>query len=85
MSCIEREAVHSIIEQTSTFAFTRGKMHEQIDLLPVADVAPVVRCRECRHSQEYLDEELFCMCFEDVVPLDGYCHKGERKEVDHGE
>ena len=38
---IEREAVHSIIERTSTFAFTRGGMHEQIDLLPFADVAPV--------------------------------------------
>ena len=38
---IEREAVHSIIEQTSTFAFTRGGMHEKIDSLPAADVAEV--------------------------------------------
>ena len=38
---IERASVHSIIEQTSTFAFTRGGMHERVDSLPSADVAPV--------------------------------------------
>ena len=38
---IEREAVHSIIEQTSTFAFTRGGMHDKVNSLPAADVAPV--------------------------------------------
>ena len=46
---IERASVHSIIERTSTFAFTRGGMHEKIDSLPAADVAPVVHCRECKH------------------------------------
>ena len=38
---IERASVHSIIERTSTFAFTRGGMHEKIDSLPAADVAEV--------------------------------------------
>ena len=38
---IERASVHSIIEQTSAIAFTRGGMHEKIDSLPAADVAPV--------------------------------------------
>ena len=38
---IERASVHSIIEQTSTLMFTRGKMHEQVDSLPAADVAEV--------------------------------------------
>ena len=37
----ERASVHSIIERTSTFAFTRGGMHERVDPLPAADVAPV--------------------------------------------
>ena len=38
---IERASVHSIIEQTSAIAFTRGGMHEKIDSLPAADVAEV--------------------------------------------
>ena len=38
---IERASVHSIIERTSTFAFTRGGMHEKIDSLPTADVVEV--------------------------------------------
>ena len=38
---IERASVHSIIERTSTFAFTRGGMHEKIDSLPAADVVEV--------------------------------------------
>ena len=46
---IERASVHSIIEQTSTFTFAWGGMHEQIDSLPAANVAEVVRCRECAH------------------------------------
>lgn len=42
---IERASVHSIIERTSTFAFTRGGMHEKIDSLPAADVVEVRRGR----------------------------------------
>ena len=57
--------------------------HGPIDIDLGPDVVPVVRCRECSHSQEYLDDELFCLCFEDVVPLYGECYKGERKETDH--
>ena len=50
---------------------------------PTIDAVSVVRCRECSHSQKYLDDELFCLCFEDVVPLYGYCYKGKRKEDEH--
>ena len=48
---IERASVHSIIEQTSTLMFTRGKMHEQVDSLPAADVA------EVRHGRWILERE----------------------------
>ena len=54
-----------------------------IDVAPTISAVPVVRCRECSHSQKYLDDELFCLCFEDVVPLYGYCYKGKRKEDEH--
>ena len=46
---IERANVHSIIEQTFTITFTRGRMHEQVDSLPAADVV------EVRHGR-WVDE-----------------------------
>ena len=55
---IERASVHSIIEQTSTFAFTRGGMHEKIDSLPAADVV------EVRHGYWYDCGSLSCRCSE---------------------
>ena len=55
---IERASVHSIIERTSTFAFTRGGMHEKIDSLPAADVV------EVRHGYWYDCGSLSCRCSE---------------------
>ena len=89
---IEREAVLerlAKVDMDTYYGFTAavqfGVNHaiQCIKEAPAADVVEVVRCRECSHSQEYLDDELFCLCFEDVVPLYGYCYKGERKETDH--
>ena len=50
---IERASVHSIIERTSTFAFTRGGMHEKIDSLPAADVAEVRHGRWIEDKRTY--------------------------------
>ena len=47
---IEREAIHSIIERTSTFAFIRDGMHEQVDSLPAADVVEVRHARWIKHE-----------------------------------
>lgn len=47
---IERASVHSIIEQTSAIAFTRGGMHEKIDSLPAADVMEVRHARWIKHE-----------------------------------
>lgn len=82
---IERASVHSIIERTSTFAFTRGGMHEQVDSLPAADVVEVVRCKDCRYWQDnnggYPHPE--CRWIDDETPnADDYCSFGEREEAD---
>ena len=50
-----------------------------IKSLPAADVVPVVRCKECK----FRDNDDFCTgrgfpC--QLVPDDGFCDKGERKE-----
>ena len=47
--------------------------------IPAADVVPVVRCKDCK----FRDNDDFCTgrgfpC--QLVPDDGFCDKGERKE-----
>lgn len=79
---IEREAVHSIIEQTSTFSFTRNGMHDKVNSLPAADVAPVVRCKDCRYYQDAkVNEKGFLICQAsgmEITEMD-YCSYGQRK------
>ena len=48
---------------------------------PAADVAPVVRCKDCKHSWEDISG-LCCshgVCVDLTVPGDFYCAYGERK------
>ena len=58
--------------------------------VPAADVAPVVRCKECKHCRElnrkdrieeaYADGVLWCTNQSDGVWPDDFCSYGERKE-----
>ena len=57
---IERASVHSVIEQTSTLTLTRGKMHEQVDSLPAADVASVRHGRWIYKRTWYEADECNC-------------------------
>ena len=60
--------------EASKHACAKGLEPSQyIEALPVADVAPVVRCKDCKHRFkdswcEYADDDNF------------YCARGERKE-----
>jgi len=51
----------------------------RIEAEPAADVVQVVRCRDCK----FRDEDAFCegrgFPYQ-LVPDDGFCDKGERKE-----
>lgn len=52
-----------------------------------ADVAPVVRCRDCKHSYEDLGG-LYCSygpCVDCPVPPDFWCANGRRREDDHAQ
>lgn len=83
---IERASVHSIIEQTSTLTFTRGKMHEQVDSLPAADVAEVRHgrwidgvCSECGFDAMYY-KGIPAQVYTDYCPS---CGARMNKEADH--
>lgn len=52
-----------------------------------ADVAPVVRCMDCKHSYEDLGG-LCCSygpCVDCPVPPDFWCANGRRREDDHAQ
>lgn len=56
-----------------------------LDAAPTVDAVPVVRCRECKHSEkiDYQGRWLYC-CMRyagpSVVRKDDFCSHGERKE-----
>ena len=53
-----------------------------IKRLPAADVAPVVRCKDCRYLGKELDKGLYS-CDDYNLPYcepDSYCSHGRRKE-----
>ncbi len=45
--------------------------------IPAADVAPVVRCRDCR---EFAKASHWCESFDNPTGEDDFCSYGERKE-----
>lgn len=84
---IEREAAVKIAER---YGLTRGSVlgrhtgiadciASEIDQLPAADVAPVVRCKDCKYNRggnKCLNPDSFF-----AVPADDdFCSYGERKD-----
>lgn len=59
-----------------------------IGLIPAADVAPVVRCKDCKHGKMHVDiigePHLFCCngmsIYRRKVEFDDFCSYGERKQ-----
>lgn len=87
---IEREAINRICfmdyflvdgeVRTESVAIVRD-----IEKLPAADVAPVVRCRDCKHSHEDLGG-LYCSygpCVDCPVSPDFWCANGKRRDDNH--
>lgn len=66
-----------------SFLKTGNKVYREIfalvEAVPAADVVEVVRCKDCK----YRDDDDFCTGrgYPNVlVPDDGFCDKGERRE-----
>lgn len=74
------------------FGFSRGAIKSGINSIPAADVAPVVRCKDCKYSCKdgtgRTCEGYWYELSEFAVPVedDGFCSYGERKDggADHG-
>ena len=88
---IEREAVISRLEKVDmdayygfTAAVQFGVDHaiQCIKEAPAADVAPVVRCRECVHNHpEFVKNDAqWCELCRITINPDDFCSRGERIE-----
>lgn len=60
---------------------------DAFDYLPTADVAEVVRCKDCKYLFQDLSKREFHFCVRNLdyfgskaVKLDDFCSYGERKE-----
>lgn len=63
---------------------TPGRARELIKQAPAADVAPVIRCEECRYYQNAkINKKGFLICPASGMEIteDDYCSYGERKEA----
>lgn len=95
--CIEREAAITYIREQSEecqkafeeiggesgiYADAYNDLAEDFYSIPAADVAPVVRCKGCKHSWE--DIGGLCCCYgplvDCIVPEDFFCAYGKPKE-----
>lgn len=54
-----------------------------LSAIPAADVVPVVRCKDCKHSAIDYIGLLYCkgVTYYNHVPEDWYCADGERKDM----
>ncbi len=54
---------------------------EYVESLPAADVAPIVRCKDCKHMIKMRDSNL-CKAWANILVCkdDAFCSYGERKE-----
>lgn len=66
---------------------TRQDIEDWLNFAQTIDAVPVVRCRECKfgtHFGDMEDEWIRCMNLHGnpLMPFDGFCSYGERREGD---
>ena len=80
---IEREAVLKEAESRIMWGASAAAVYELIRDAPAADVAPVVRCRDCKHYEIHKPKVLEnCERKGYIIPMkpDDFCSYGERKD-----
>lgn len=76
------DVCESNLDGHSDWGFGRENVRDVIRGVPTADVAPVVRCKDCKYSYDEISY-LCCshgVCFDCEVPPNFYCAEGKRKE-----
>lgn len=74
-------AYHDSLKPRSISRLTDAVIHDVLDIIdkaPAADVAQVVRCKDCVNKGECATEETFNFC----RMSDGFCRVGKRRSDD---
>ena len=92
---IEREAVHRLVRSLNKYTWKNPDKSKyrvtvgiddvqfSIDKIPAADVAEVVRCKNCKNYELMKSNgKHFCNEFGGFVTEEDFCSRGERKESD---
>lgn len=82
---IEIEAVKAVVKrQLGTMELFESIFNADIDAIPAADVAPVVRCKDCKKSFKKNKESklniFWCDKWKNIMRGDDFCSYGERKD-----
>lgn len=83
----EADVIEMYPDGSVDFGFGASNIRDQINAITAADVAPVVRCRDCKHSYEDLGG-LYCSfgpCVDCPVSSDFWCANGKRRENAHAQ
>lgn len=84
--CIKRETAVRAVMAAKWVDGSDGAMAMEIVMTtPAADVAPVVRCKDCKNSY-YAVDDLICSygpCVDCPVSPDFWCANGRRREDAH--
>lgn len=59
------------------------KPYKKPEIIKGTDLVPVVRCKDCKHSEHWYRDKRRCFLWaEDGIDVfdDGFCSYGERKE-----
>lgn len=83
---IKRET--AIVRATRIFGLQDSDAYdvkEVIKAIPVANVAPVVRCKDCKHNwtttaNKGKPDRPRCKYTDYILDLDDFCSRGERKD-----
>lgn len=101
---IEKAAIHELVKRIPKYEMFNYDRTEAllginpddvdfgVDKIPAADVAPVVRCRECKRWDDNPDSygkddgpKGKCMKSFEETYADDFCSYGQRKEADDGD
>lgn len=87
--CIERKKLYNDLVLLAKYEMGERQQGilgcaETVRIFSAADVAPVVRCRDCEYSDDEISY-LCCthgVCADCEVPPNFYCAEGKRKDGD---
>lgn len=83
---IERKrAIVDACNSLELYSFEYAKLEDALNKIPAVDVAPVVRCRDCKHAWIHPCGYVYCHrdgrnAYEMTFNLDSFCSYGERKD-----